>query len=211
MRERPILMSSPMVRAILEGRKSQTRRVVKPQPRDDTTGFLTGIEHEVVHHWPINGGDYTGSGVRCPYGVPGDRLWCKETWSKAKSCNCSDIFYRADGEVSGKQTALSYIERERTWRPSIFMPRWASRITLEVTDVRVERLQAISDADVIAEGIGYDADGYCWSDESAPSRGQPLTINPIDAYRWLWESINGAGSWDANPWVWVVSFRRIEA
>jgi hypothetical protein len=199
MKERPILFSAPMVRAIQAGTKSQTRRVAKPrvrpsllEPGDWTDQYVLDLGN---HEWLMRD---------CPYGAPGDRLWVKEahlldppidgTWPSvgdsfasindipAKYRNPGHVIYRADGKL----------ERDWRWRPSIHMPRWASRITLEVTGVRVERLQAISEADAIAEGITHS------------------TMNdPRVEYRWLWESINGPGSWDANPWVWVVEFRRV--
>jgi len=185
MKERPILMSAPMVRAILAGTKTQTRRVAKGEAlrwlvRDGfTPGFVADPGNRL-----------------CPYGQPGDRLWVREShwWFKDEHdpvtgyfpppLTIEDVEYRADGEKPG-----------RAWRPSIHMPRWASRITLEVTSVRVERLQDISEADAISEGIPT-------SDVSPPDACR-------FAYRLLWESINGPGSWDANPFVWVVSFRRI--
>jgi len=167
MKERPILFSGPMVRAILEGRKTQTRRIVKPQPLRDR-GVMA-----------FNDGEHPQ--MRCPYGKPGDRLWVRETW-------CPDVEpytfrYKADGDEP--------LER---WRPSIHIPRWASRITLEVVSVRVERLQNISEDDALAEGI------------TLVERG----TSPVDQFNKLWESINGPGSWEANPWVWVVEFKRIE-
>ncbi len=173
MKERPILFSAPMVRAILGGRKTQTRRIAK----------------EAEH----------GKSRACRYGAPGDRLWVRETWSKAKSCNASDLFYRADGERQyGRQHALSYVERENRWRPSIHMPRWASRINLEVTGVRVERLQEISTTDA-------EAEGWPGPDE----RNSIQSAYPIAWYSCLWESINGAESWAANPWVWIIEFKLV--
>lgn len=169
MKERPILFSAPMVRAILDGRKTQTRRVVKlrngqympPSEKADINGWRQMLRN-------------------CPYGQPGDRLWVRETHFDAKRLNEGRILYRADGDVS-----------RFGWTPSIHMPRSASRITLEVTGVRVERLQDISEADAVAEGVVWE-------------QGQTA----INVFETLWESINGAGSWDANPWVWVVEFKR---
>lgn len=176
-KERPILFSAPMVRAILEGRKTQTRRIVKPQPAGE---------------WAAPGK------TACPYGRPGERLWVRETWSRAKLYPAShELFYRADGECNGRQLSLSYIEREGRWRPSIHMPRWASRIDLEITAVRVERLQEISVGDCCEEGAPiYDGD-----------EGQTHAVQTW--YRELWEQINGPGSWDLNPWVWVIEFKKI--
>jgi len=186
MKERPILFSGPMVRAILEGRKTQTRRVVKPQP---------GCDPRDDEHLDMG---------RCPYGQPGDRLWVREAWhtderdleyARAKhedAMSDSPIYYRADPENDNAGC---------TWRPSIHMPRWASRITLEITRVRVERLQEISEKDAIAEG----ADPYLH-----PVHPGREGLRHVDGFRSLWESINGPGSWDANPWVWVIEFKRVE-
>lgn len=198
-KERPIIFSSPMVRAILDGRKTQTRRVIKEK-------LMRG---EGAH---VN---------NCPYGKPGDRLWVRETWSKAKSPMSSEVFYRADGEPKGKQYPLSFVERESRWRPSIHMPRWASRILLEVTNVRVERLHDISEEDAIAEGlkaitkdgktIKYgipDRDGYPGNDDTGWDWCD-WNVSPVSAYKMLWESINGQGSWDLNPFCWVIEFKVI--
>ena len=194
MKERPILFSAPMVRAILAGTKTQTRRVVKPQPgcdpRDD--------EH-------IDMG-------RCPYGQPGTTLWVRETWSPDEY-EGQRTFYRADDE---------HFLPAGGWKPSIHMPRFASRITLEITGLRVERLQDISPSDAIAEGLkGLSKDGGQITKYGIPdSDGLPGTddagwpwhawrISPVDSYRRLWSQINGPRSWDANPFVWVVEFKRV--
>lgn len=195
MKERPILFSAPMVRAILDGRKTQTRRAAKvsrvdshpDQPlwkivtlENGRQGWLNA-QAEHPHHITS----------LCPYGQPGDRLWVRESWAYHPDFpeSARRVIHRAERGVEHD------VDR---WRPSIHMPRWACRILLEITAVRVERLQDISDDDLSAEGIqeiidaGVDHDGW-----------------PRDAYRALWESINGPGSWDANPWVWVIEFSRI--
>ena len=229
MTDRPILFSGPMVRALLDGRKTQTRRIMKPQPRAndrlrkrlDSRDFTAFRRHEPpIENW------------RCPYGGPGDRLWVKET-HLGGSPGVANIIYRADGEVPGVR-----------WRPSIHMPRRASRVTLAITDVRVERLQDISEADAIAEGLyrsipdERDRDWFAaYTEEqtgSPPTPGEWKTFNagvwmvpgvpqgwgltpserrrdtwgptPQFCYRLLWEHINGPGSWGANPWVWAVTF-----
>ena len=137
-KERPILCSAPDVMAILDGRKTQTRRIMKPQPNRTWPD-------EVTPHWSV-GGNRTLPGasnpLRCPYGVPGDRLWVREAWRLPDGAPKGWVDYRADDTRDGFK-----------WKPSIHMPRWASRITLEVTDVRVERLQDISEADAMAEGV----------------------------------------------------------
>jgi hypothetical protein len=199
MKERPILFSAPMVRALLNGTKTQTRRVFKQKNG--------GI-------WP-NLNDLPGMRQilrNCPYGQPGDRLWVREAFSgphhqerhPPRDWHSTDeIHYWADGCPNcGDWTKP---------RPGMFMPRWASRITLEITEVRVERLQDISEADSIAEGIEHDQDisrGNIIGWRDYLNRGGKCgTAN--GSYRSLWESINGPGSWEANPWVWVVKFRRI--
>lgn len=189
MKERPILFSGAMVRALLDGRKTQTRRVVKLND--------AGRVKRAGKQWHI---DDPAVASGCPYGVPGDRLWVRETWSHAKALS-SELFYRAtDGEqCSGRQLPLSYIEREARWRPSIHMPRWASRITLEVTGVRVERLQDITADDARAEGVFTPEAHYAQNGPTAP----------ISNFAGLWADINGWDSWNANPWVWCVSFRRL--
>jgi hypothetical protein len=200
--ERPILFNAPMVRAILDGRKTQTRRVVKltDTGRVKQTGG--------PKNWHLSDPDAV---LACPFGQPGDRLWVRETFGGTRRFLVDHICYRAD-EL---QPAIG------EWKPSIHMPRWASRITLEVTGVRVERLNEISKADACWEGLsektkdgslvkygipdrdgwpGTDDDGWPWHDWRA---------DPRDAFAHLWESVYGAGSWSANPWVWVVEFRRV--
>lgn len=206
MRERPVLFSAPMVRAILNGCKTQTRRVVKPQPEAVGNGFLLPLRPS------------------CPYGYIGDRLWVKETWRVSNRWDSRaprdlpfdrglTIAYAAGGSRAHDDSGHylnddAYSPWDDSWigktRVSIHMPRTASRLTLEVTGVRVERLQDISEADAIAEGLLRERDGW----RGAPDL--PWFASPVAAYRSLWESINGTGSWDANPWVRVVEFRRIE-
>lgn len=210
MKERPILFSAPMVRAILEGRKTQTRRVVKPGPPDGLGMYAC------LGAWRYEGVDYRANEVEtCPYGVPGDRLWVRETWqmvdplevpenrrgSRAPFTGCQGAriipwvaTYRADGELAHERYG------DIVWKPSIHMPRWASRITLEITGVRVERLQDISEEDALAEGVHR----FDWQDDNGEC---PATTR--EAFARLWASINGPDSWTANPWVWVVEFRRI--
>jgi len=190
MKEKPILFSGPMVRAILDWRKTQTRRRLKPQP---------GTRHDGT---PIHFGD-EGTFLKCPYGQTGDRLWVKETF------RFDGIDHRF-GMAERRKDELSFradMEADRSvndcpWRPSIFMPRWASRITLEITGVRVERLQEISEEDAKAEGCVQ----AFWPYERL-QLGKARNYKA--GYRKLWESINGPGSWDANPWVWVIEFRRV--
>ena len=218
MKERPILFSGPMVRAILEGRKTQTRRIMKPQPTDAFLPEVGEYQRTLVDR--KDGEQFPDPVVRfgasdeaedypCPYGQPGDRLWVRETWAPRGvnpvyrpdgKFGAAVIEYRADGtRATWNHDPIQRIKDD--WRPSIFLPRWASRITLEVTAVRVERLQDISENDAKAEGV-ENANSFVGigADDDAANRY---------AYRELWESINGAGSWAENPWVWVIEFRRV--
>lgn len=199
MKERPILFSAPMVRALLAGTKTQTRRVVKPAPqtvRNHRSAAWDGDPAELMKL-------LTTAGRRCPYGQPGDRLWCRETWL---TVNGDDTFYRADylHDPAGDRA------HGVAWKPSIHMHRSRSRITLEVTGVRVERLQDISEADALAEGVTPLPGGDMWT-AGGLYDGPLHAARPQWAYRRLWEQINGPESWAANPWVWVVEFRRLEA
>lgn len=212
MKERPILFSAPMVRSLLNCTKSQTRRIVKPIHGGKIlapAGASIALEQR---------SDTELNTVLCPYGHSGDRLWVRETWQgplideelEEEFRQSPDYFkkpafcaYRATDTLD----AINADGEELGWRPSIHMPRWASRILLEITGVRVERLQDISEADAIAEGISADLDGryHCGFDEA----GEIKCKSPVTAYAWLWNGINGADSWAANPWVWVIEFNRM--
>lgn len=217
MRERPILFNAEMVRAVLDGRKTQTRRIMSPQPADDIQphkfpnkallGWLSSLEHK---H-----GSFTAH--ICPFGQPGDRLWVRETWADVNHDGCPAVAYRADGEVrdlnedDGEEDDPN-LEKywfanwypdlisgtEGRWTPSIHMPRWASRITLEITGVRVEWLASISSDDARAEG--YPADRAADGGNS----------DPWLWFRDLWDGIYPEQSFKANPWVWIVEFKRVE-
>lgn len=178
MKNHPILFSAPMVRAILDGSKTQTRRAIKPQPRVLAGELLCWRDDAMTNEELV---------VRCPYGAPGDRLWVRETWAPLTT----GYAYRAD-------TIWNAPPADR-WRPSIHMPRLASRITLQITGVRVQRLQEISESDAISEGIGES--GY----------QDVFGGNAVAHYHRLWNVINGIGSWEENPWVWVVEFKRVTA
>lgn len=208
MSEKPIRFYAPEVRALLAGTKTQTRRVVKPQPEwtEPDTAWQYGDGHSGLC-WYAYSDEYPEEGAlnyRCPYGQPGDRLWVRETWGDMALPGYSPVYaYRADPE-SGEGWAVPPGFR---WRPSIHMPRRASRITLEITGVRVERLQDISADDAKDEGISEFIGGWwCEHDDAEQIAG----MTPQEGYRHLWERINGPGSWDANPWVWVVEFKRVE-
>jgi hypothetical protein len=182
MKDHPILFSAPMVRALLDGSKTQTRRVVKPM-------HLPFVENLTANFLDGKWGERP-----MPYGQPGDRLWVREAWAPIRD-GAKNAWYRADM----CEATLNGAPPGFRWRPSIHMPRWASRITLEVTGVRVERLVDISEADAIREGVSADKYAYKGLDR-AYSR----------AFSDLWENINGPGSWEANPWVWVIEFKRLE-
>lgn len=204
MSERPILFNTEMVHAILEEKKTQTRRVCKLQPH----------EAAEMTWWPDGKGTDTGTAggapgcylKLCPFGQVGAHLWVRETWQHSNhpygplDISC-DIFYREEyfDDPHGMDGEKSPEGKYRFWKPSIHMPRWASRIMLEITDVRVERLKDISEEEAYWEGCDH-----------APGVG---LMEPRQCYRrgfmTLWESINGTGSWDVNPWVWVIKFKVI--
>ena len=174
MKDKPISFSTDMVKAVLEGRKTMTRRVITPQPGNhpNDEGYLSAI-------------------MNSPYQV-GDILWVKETWCPQMNIFGQDMqdrtpFYKADDDK---------LPCSHRWRPSIHMPRWASRIALEVTDVKVERLQEITEEDAIKEGL---------RDTFNQQTFYPATYN----FETFWASIYGKESWESNPWVWVTSFKRV--
>lgn len=209
--ERPILFSGAMVRAILDGRKTQTRRVVTGLPQ---TPHGYGVYFEDGgDEWQFQPKDEDGDPgdgevyfVKCPYGKPATVLWVRETWGQSngvwddweyhrgKPDQLLPVVYRADNPTYGAD--------DEYWRPSIHMPRWASRITLEVTEVRVERLQDISEDEAVAEG--YDCSGL----------QEAATDVATVWFRTLWDEINAKRpgcSWEDSPWVWAITFRRINA
>jgi len=212
-RERPILFSAPMVRAVIEGRKTQTRRCIKLTNGVFMQHDFWPSDHQKAPfegNWPVKIYDTGEEAVRCPYGIPGDRLWVRETFAPHPQSN-ETVFYKATVDIEKGFPVWS-----GPWRPSIYMPRWASRILLEITDVSVQRVQEISEEDAEAEGIERSkweysctpyknymrgADGYSQMDHSAPTA----------SFMSLWDSINakrGFG-WAENPWVWAISFRRL--
>lgn len=201
MKELPILFSAPMVRAILGGRKTQTRRIVKGLRPG--LGVVTKCQDGSNAPLPSVCWDIGGPIIKCPYGFPGDRLWVRETWQCSQVPDDGpdqELWFAADSD--GRRPPD--VEEEWSWRPSIHMPRWASRITLEITSVRVERLQEISEGDAKAEGCApawLDVDGERVNHGSAPTYRQ--------GYARLWGEINGPGSWADNPWVWVIEFKRV--
>lgn len=188
MKEHGMIFNAEMVRAILDGRKTQTRRPYswKRQPA------MEMAERDDGSLWPWaedceNGGDIW---IQCPFGEVSDRIWVRETFG-----DCGErLVYRADTYDGAKC-------KVNRWTPSIHMPRWASRILLEITGVRVERLNSMSEVDARAEGCsgGHDSiPGYMYS------------ATPHEHFHHIWTSIYGDDSWQANPWVWVIEFKRIE-
>ena len=212
MKGHPILFSAPMVRALLAGMKTQTRRVFK-QAKGLSLSVCIPDETPGVAELSWLYGDGPGYDVHesikrvpCPYGQPGDRLWVREAWAAP---------HQYDGHRPADIPALTrwhYAATENLGglrgRPSIHMPRAASRITLEVTGVRVERLQDISEADALAEGVAIPPTPAEYRD-ACGELVLPSRRTAREAYRVLWEQINGPESWVANPWVWAVSFRRV--
>lgn len=237
MKERGILFSAPMVLAVLDGSKTKTRRLLKPQP------VATLPNTRLLDHWPDGtpldihhpkGKRWKNTFVadkeagifeellakHCPYGVVGDRLWVRETWRpitlNGKRDGSGDQCFIARYAADGKESRWFEDTEVGDWYPpkaaargnvpGIHMPRWASRLTLEITNVRVERLQDISEEDAKAEGVTTES-------QHGTLNGEPATLQPMthrQAFVWLWDSINGKRvPWSSNPWVWVVSFRRI--
>ena len=212
MTERGMIFNGEMVRAILDGRKTQTRRIMKPQPTPDD--YVCPYEGPRGGHiWPSKNHQYglhveemlqNGKGgweglasEACHFGNIGDRIWVRETWAEAGAGAPDLLFYRANypEHVPPHYENVPPAEGIR-WTPSIHMPRWASRILLEITDVRVERLNSISEEDA--------------KDEGAPTECCLIGDKHFLGFRSLWKSIYGDDGWQANPWVWVIEFKRIE-
>ena len=220
MRERPILFSAPMVRAILAGKKTQTRRVVRWPDWVGEEDRLRLAVQIPAHGLALMSDGRTQRRFTCPYGQPGDQLWVRETWGPC----AGGVVYRASEDPAACPDGGK-------WQPSIFMPLWASRITLEVTGVRVERLHAITEDDAKAEGVEPTMTWETWSAYDPKTQGYPsFFVRPSEgdgyenirhhpprelisaraSFIGLWRQINGMDSWDANPWVWVVEFKRLE-
>ncbi len=220
MKERGVIFNGEMVRAILHGRKTQTRRIVK-----GTDGAV-----KFCKEWDINGEeifvvlgekDHTGmnpvlGALSCPFGAVGDRIWVREAFRvHSLATDVATLAYKASERNSWTEQThrvpVAVCNKPATpekWTPSLHMPRWASRILLEITDVRVERLNAISEEDARAEGI---IDGGCLNcGEPEPCGCANPEPDATDAFAYLWQSIYGQESWNADPWVWVISFERVE-
>lgn len=221
MKERPILFSAPMIRAVREGRKTQTRRLVKPQPEADSwpEGWDDGS-----WRWML-GGNPAGPEFRSPYGVPGDRLWGRENVQACELGSGQDgVRYPADGEFRpidntpqagerwSKLFTYDYYRRPcGSEVPSIHMPRWACRCVLEIEELRIERLNNISEEDALAEGVVWSErwSGFVVPGVEHPNRDFPVLSRATarEMYAALWDVINGSGQWLANPWVWAVTFK----
>jgi len=210
MKERPILFSTPMVQAILAGRKTQTRRIIKQQPEGKISCIVNGLW---MYDIPTGKSNIPCS-FRCPYGQIGDVIWVRETWAMSYDTEYhpelasneqehweTGYVYKADGKP------FYQIDK---WKPSIFMPREACRLRLEITNIRVERLQEISHGDAMSEGVDHVIDkitGYCGYDYL--HGGYNLMTNPYNGFCSLWKSINGKESWESNPYVWVIEFKKL--
>ncbi|HCM7542657.1 hypothetical protein [Klebsiella quasipneumoniae] len=245
MTERGMIFNAEMVRALLSGRKTQTRRIMKVQPESNQLGLMLitdSTKHSDIgkYHWAES--NATGNHVRSklfssPFGAVGERIWVRETWAtlgNEEGCyvDWEDNLCKGDERSAARIYRASCEQRpgdyglwsipddaywkphtkehkfEGAWRPSIHMPRWASRILLEITDVRVERLNAISEEDARAEGI---IDGGCLNcGEPEPCGCANPEPDATDAFAYLWQSIYGQDNWNANPWVWVIEFKRVE-
>lgn len=204
MTERGMIFNGEMVRAILDGSKTQTRRVMKPQPANDIErGTFPNAE---AYGWVSSLKHKFGSATAhfCPFGKPGDRIWVRETWTH-DSIDAENGSYSPDYRATANGQPL-----DGRWTPSIHMPRWASRITLEITNVGVQRLQSISQNDAVREGlVRLPASGrYCINQGDQYFGG--ASHDAREVFSWLWSSIYGVESWQANPWVWVIEFRRVE-
>jgi hypothetical protein len=212
---KPMLFAGSMVRALLSGAKTQTRRplALREFKPSATPGYDWTFRDKHMRWHDYRTADLLAR--RCPFGVVGDRLWVRETWA-----NRNPIYIDADGNIGRySQDArlviyrASEVERNRlTWRPSIHMPRWASRLTLEVTEVRVERLRDISDSDAVAEGIQRSRGGW-WCSGPDSGLGTPRQmISAQAAFGDRWDAAYAKSTpWSSNPWVWVVCFRRVES
>jgi len=197
-KERPIIFKAEMVNAILEGRKTQTRRIMKYQPTQMPDLSILSLDRALtkkvcVASWFEEEGEGSHCACICSYGKPGDRLWVRETFA--------DIGPRLTFRADLKDGAHCKVKR---WTPSIFMPRCDSRIQLEITDIRVERLNDISGDDAKAEGVEWEPLGWIHYGDSSRRKS-----SSVQSFQTLWESINGPNSFD-DKWIWVIEFKMIE-
>lgn len=236
---KPIIFSSPMVLAILEGRKTQTRRVIKPQPAypglEKMVYMLHPFAPSSLRGTPAEGvtiapeeyiwchedwvGNIVGEQGKCPYGIPGDKLWVRETWkhhwASRDGISGPGIQYKADGVIYGRVESTSQVNSDKHWRPSTNMSRWASRLTLQIIDVRVEKLQEILYEDAVVEGIEKHrlaTKNYNYWINYHPNYSSGL-VHAQASFHTLWDySINKKHEhrWGANPWVWVLEFEVVD-
>ncbi|WP_395223915.1 hypothetical protein [Klebsiella pneumoniae] len=245
MKERGMIFNGEMVRAILDGRKTQTRRIMKVQPSEDFTPMNMALETDYKARWytpgvvdkdgylqPVSkevfGVSNENEGYSCPFGAVGDRIWVREAFRvHSRATDVATLVYKASERNSWTEQThrvpVAVCNKPATpekWTPSLHMPRWASRILLEITDVRVEQLNAISPEDAESEGLERTNFTGFGDEPGLPSYPEPdVYFDPLkkqwkeyppEAFAGLWESIYGEGSWQANPWVWVISFKRVE-
>ncbi|HCJ2739963.1 TPA: hypothetical protein NQT30_004157 [Klebsiella pneumoniae] len=228
MTERGMIFNAEMVRAILDGRKTQTRRIMKLQPKPSKTRlgdfwFSSKKLESMVHVSDLAPGNSPIADYHlfiqehcCPFGAVGDRIWVREAFRvHSRATDVATLVYKASERNSWTEQThrvpVAVCNKPATpekWTPSLHMPRWASRILLEITDVRVERLNAISEEDARAEGI---IDGGCLNcGEPEPCGCANPDPDATDAFAYLWQSIYGQENWNADPWVWVIEFKRVE-
>ncbi len=214
MKERGMIFNGEMVRAILDGRKTQTRRLIKWKQ----TRFTEIGEREDGSKWPWSEDAEHACDFwhPCPFGAVGDRIWVREAFRvHSRATDVATLVYKSSERNSWTEQThrvpVAVCNKPATpekWTPSLHMPRWASRILLEITDVRVERLNAISEEDARAEGI---IDGGCLNcGEPEPCGCDNPEPDATDAFAYLWQSIYGQENWNADPWVWVIEFKRVE-
>lgn len=227
MKERGMIFNGEMTRAILDGRKTQTRRIMKVQPKPcnhenwpdyspdpQWKSYPSGWCCAVCNNGTTIDHRHHAKGITCPYGTVGDRIWVRETFRvHSRATDVATLVYKASERNSWteqtRRVPVAVCNKPATpekWTPSLHMPRWASRILLEITDVRVERLNSISQEDAQAEGVELTGWRPTYSDPD--SGGEVMT--PYDNFAELWSSIYGDESWQANPWVWVIEFKRVE-
>lgn len=232
-KERPILMSGPMVRPCLAGTKTQTRRIINTQPSEkhftpERNSYLASARVEIQAGKASAVFEYTMGEVEaipCPYGKPGDRLWVRENFycdygtfadrgplpKERPEWADDNLYYAADGSCCDQipECQCADVGKPR-WRPSIHMPRWACRLVLEIVSVRLELLQDISEKDALAEGVTKIRDGCHVIKGFDYDKAGLCHTHAVTPFEKLWESINGPGSWALNPWVWVVEFKRVQ-
>jgi hypothetical protein len=237
-KERPIEFTGEMIRALLDNRKSQTRRVMRVQPHDDSCKISTlmestGSSREIgKHRWlkmlsndEVDLDDHAGKYFACPYGYAGDRLWVKEPWFNNKEYTenmhallkrwpYGDVQLPVKSEYPDIMYKADYPEGMLCkWKTARYMPRFLSRILLEITDIRVQRLQAISEDDAIAEGAKKFPSGYVF-ENTGYDKAKLCHTSPATAFNIMWDEMiyknNDQKCWEANPWVWAISFKRLE-